>query len=97
VSVLWAAVFLGLAFALWRRQPITRLIVPLASLVYGLNRIVWPGPCPVADRSAEALPLEGVIFIAAVLVAALVLNLASGRTYFGSAGKQAVRGRREKT
>ena len=85
VSIVWAVVFLGLAYALWRRKLITRFVVPVVSLTYGLNRFVWPGPCPPATRLQDSLPVAVVFFAAAILFAALALNVASGRAYFRSA------------
>jgi len=89
VSVAWALVFLGLAFALWRRKRMTRLIIPVAGLVYGLNRFLWPGPCAPGTRLQGPLPLAEIALAAAILFAVLVLNLASGRAYFAPTGSRA--------
>jgi len=87
VSLVWAIVFLGLAVALWRRRPLTRFVVPVATLLYGLNRLVAPGPCAPAARLQDGISLEVIIFMAWVLLVVLALNIASGRAYFGSTGK----------
>lgn len=86
ISVVWAVVFLGLAFFLWRRRPFTRFVVPLASLLYGLNRLVLPGPCAPATQLKDVLSLEGITSVAWVLLAVVALNVASGRAYFRMAG-----------
>jgi hypothetical protein len=80
--------FLGLACALWRRKLITRFIVPVGFLAYGLNRFVWPGPCPPAARLQEGPPLLALVFVVGILFAVLALNVASGRAYFRPVGKR---------
>jgi hypothetical protein len=95
VSVAWSLVFLSLAYALWRRKLISRVVVPVASLAYGLNRLVWPGPCPPASWPQEEALVATLIFVAGSLFVTLALNVASGRNYFRPAGERLDGGHRE--
>lgn len=80
-SAAWALLFLGLAFVLWRRRSYTRLLVPAVLLAYGLFEFVLPGPCAPVNRVQETWPVDGIIYAAAVVFAAVALNIAAGRAY----------------
>jgi hypothetical protein len=82
VSVAWALLFLGLAYALWRRVSFTRAVAPVALLAFGLFQFVTPGPCQPVYRLQDSLPFEGIAYAAAVLFSVLALNLSTGRAYF---------------
>lgn len=92
-SAAWAVVFLGLAYTLWRRKSYTRLAVPVALFAYGLYEFVLPGPCAPVNRLHSMWPVEGIICGAAVLLALLALNIASGRAYFKPGDRRSVGGR----
>ena len=81
-SAAWAIVFLGLAYTQWRRKPYTRAAVHVALLAYGLFQFVLPGPCAPVNQLQDTLPVEGIIYAAAVLFSVLALTLPSGREYF---------------
>jgi len=82
ISIAWAILFLGLTYVLWRRKSYTRAVVPVAMLAFGLFQFVLAGPCTPEKQGQTALPLEGIVFAAAVLYAVLALNLPSGQKYF---------------
>ena len=87
-ALAWALLFFGLAYALWRRKPFTRLVVPVAFLIFGLYHYVLPGPNATAARFQETFGVGAILYAAAVLFAALALNVASGRAYFSRAEKR---------
>ena len=82
ISIAWALLFLGLAYALWRRKSYTRVIAPLALLIFGLFQFVLASPCTPENQIQNGLRFDGIVYGAAVLLATLTLNLASGREYF---------------
>jgi hypothetical protein len=78
----WALLFLGLAYALWRRKTYTRLVAPLALLALGLYQTILPGPCVPPAQPDETASVAGIVYVAGVIFAALALNVPSGRAYF---------------
>jgi hypothetical protein len=78
----WALLFLGAVVALWRRQPASRLAVPLLLGVYALYEmglLLFLVQSPVAR---QGWPADTLFYATLIILAAWLLNRRVVRSYF---------------
>ena len=85
ISVGWMVLFLGSAMALWRRQPLTRWLIPLLLLLYALYELVLQGLFVRIPISGQSWLLRILLYSVAVLFAIWSLNRSKARSYFAVA------------
>ncbi|MEW5985632.1 MAG: hypothetical protein AB1791_03265 [Chloroflexota bacterium] len=84
MALVWAVVWLGLAVALWRRRPFTRLALPVAWLLYVLYHLAllfFFVRSSVAQAGWLGYTLPALFIL---LYVTWVLNRPAARRYFGS-------------
>lgn len=88
IAVIWALLFWGVAFALWRRRPFTRWAVPLLIFlytVYEVGLIAFFAQSPLAQLR---WPVTAVAYLVVILFTYWALNRSAVITYFDIGGKE---------
>jgi hypothetical protein len=85
MAAMWAIIFWGLAWGVWRKRPFTQRALPILLTIYALFglSIQRRFAHPLTNWQSWYLSLS--LFVAAILITTWVLNRPAANSYFGKA------------
>ncbi|HID54129.1 MAG TPA: hypothetical protein EYP41_19085 [Anaerolineae bacterium] len=82
IAAVWAVIFGGLAWAVWRRRPFSQKATPGLTALYAAGDLGLPFIFPAARLNQTGWLLTGVFYIIIILFMAWALNRPAANAYF---------------
>ena len=82
IALVWAVIFWGLAWSVWRRRPFSQKTVPILTAIYAAYDLGLQTLSPLARLNEANWLLTGIFYLIIILFMAWALNRPTANTYF---------------